>query len=172
MTVAADQRDPLVGELLAVLDETIDLQQETLQQLQTLSEAILAHDDAALTERMDALGRTPDRLEAVARKRNAVRTRLARAAGCPVGEMTLDRVARGAAAPQAGAVRRRRERLRGLAETVRRQHLETAVLMAEVARVNRSILTGLFPGAAGAGTYRTDGTAPWQPGHGLLDARR
>ncbi|KPJ76035.1 MAG: hypothetical protein AMS14_02645 [Planctomycetes bacterium DG_20] len=172
MTTATAQRDPLVDELLAVLDETIDLQRETLEQLRALSKAILARDDKTLGQRMDDLGRTPPRLDAVARRRNALRSRLARALGCPVGEMTLERLAREVPEPQAAAVRLRRARLRDLAEAVRMQHLETAVLVAEVARVNRSLLLGLCPGAGETGTYRTDGTALWQPGHGLLDARR
>jgi len=172
MTTAAAQRESLVDELLAVLDETIDLQQEAFAQLQALSEAILARDDATLGQRVDDLDRTASRFESVARRRNAVRSRLAQALACPVGQMTLGRLAREVPQPQAGAIRMRRERLRDLAEAVRRQHLETAVLAAEVARASRSLLQGLLPRAGEGRTYRTDGTAVWQPGHGLLDARR
>ncbi|HUU91020.1 MAG TPA: hypothetical protein VM238_07405 [Phycisphaerae bacterium] len=172
MTTATAQPESLVEELLAVLDETIDLQQEALAQLRALSEAILVRDDAALGQQMDDLDRTAPRFESVARRRNAVRSRLAQALACPVRQMTLGRLAQQVPEPQAGAIRLRRERLLDLAEAVRRQHLETAVLAAEVARASRSLLQGLLPGGGEARTYRTDGTAVWQPGHGLLDARR
>jgi len=172
MTTATVQHEPLVDELIGVLDETIVLQQQALEQLRALSEAILARDEAALERRVDALGRTVPRFEAVARRRTAVRSRLAQALDRPVGEMTLGRLARQVPEPQAGAIRLRRQRLLEVAEAVRRQHLETAVLAAEVARASRSLLLGLLPGAGETQTYRTDGTAVWQPSHGLLDARR
>jgi len=172
MTTATAEHEPLVDELIGVLDETIALQQQALEQLRGLSEAILARDETLLEQRVDALGRTVPRFEAVARKRNDVRARFAQALGRPVGEMTLSRLASQVPEPHAGAIRLRRRRLLDAAEAVRRQHLETAVLAAEVARASRSLLLGLLPGAGETQTYRTDGTAVWQPGHGLLDARR
>ncbi len=171
MTTARVELAPLVDQLIEVLDETIALQQEVLDQFPAASRVMAVRDNAALTKMMEDLGRTLPRLEDVARRRSAVRSRLAAALDCPIAEVTLESLARLLPEPLSSTIHRRRQSLRRLAETVRRRHLETAVLLTEMARVNRSLLRGLFPKADGAGMYRTDGTTYWQPGRALLDAR-
>lgn len=171
MTTVSVELTPLVDQLIEILDETIALQQEIVEQLPAASHVMVTRDEAAMAQLMDDLGRMELRLEDVARRRSAVRSRLAAALNCPVGEVSLESLARLLPEPLSSTIHRRRRSLRRLAETVRRRHLETAVLLAEMVRVNRSLLHGLFPKTDGAEVYRTDGTTHWQPGRALFDAR-
>jgi len=61
--------------------------------------------------------------------------------------------------------------MRELVDRLRRRHLETALLAAECARVNRALLRGLCPGLADETTYTTRGKSRWRAEGGLLDAR-
>jgi len=171
MTAAAAEIEPLAGQLVEALDETIALQQEVVAQLGALSDGMLSRDSAAAERLMDGLGAMVPRLEAAAQRRAALRSRLALAMDCPVGDVTLARLGRDLPPPLSGAVAARQKHLRDLAETVRAGHLRTAVRLSEVARVNRTILAGLLPGRHGDRTYRTDGRTQWLDGYGLLDAR-
>lgn len=171
MTAAAAQIEPLAGQLVEALDETIALQQEVIAQLKGLSDGMLSRDSAAAERLMDGLGTIVPRLEAAAQQRAALRSQLALAMDCPVGDVTLRRLGRDLPPPLSGAVAARQERLRDLAEALRAGHLRTAVRLSEVARVNRAILGDLFPGRHDDRMYRTDGRTRWLGGYGLLDAR-
>lgn len=171
MTTVSVELTPLVDQLIEILDETVALQQEIVEQFPAASHVMVTRDEAAMAQLVDDLGRTQPRLEDVARRRSILRSRLAAALNCPVGEVSLKSLARLLPEPLSSTIHRRRQSLRRLAETVRQRHLETAVLLAEMVRVNRSLLHGLFPKTDGAEVYRTDGTTQWQPGGGLFNAR-
>lgn len=156
---------------LAALDEAVALQETVLAQLDEMGEAVGRLDEPALREAMGRADAMPARLEEAAVRRHEARVRLAEALGRPVAEVTLGRLVRDLPEPQAGRIRRRRERLCDLAEAVRRAHLRSAVLLGEAARINRSLLAALAPGVDGPETYTTDGSRDPATAQAMLDAR-
>lgn len=162
---------PFVEELIAALDETIDLEVGAIHQLQDLSEAALSRRTETLESVMDRLNQTQNRLGEVNEHRESLRAKLAEHLDCTVDEITLTGLAKRVPELQAEALRGRRERIRNVAEGVRRQHLETAVLLAEFAKVNRSLLEGLLAPGAETRTYGAGGHSRWRANQGLLDAR-
>lgn len=158
--------------LLDVLDEAVALQEGALEELADLADAVRARDDDAVENLLVRLGRTRASLDDAERRCDAERLRLGARLGLGAEAATLGRIADALGGPDARALEERRTRIREVTEAVRRRHLRTAVLLAQVARVNRELLQGLFSRSGTTRTYRTDGTAPWHPERGLVDARR
>jgi uncharacterized coiled-coil protein SlyX len=153
------------------LDEAIAFQETALDQLEALAKAVGRLDESALREQMGRLDAMPARLADAAGRRHRARVRLAEALGRPVTEVTLRRLARDLPEPQAGRIRRRRDRLSDLGEAVRRQHMRCAVRLGEAARINRLLLAAMTPGAETPATYATDGRRHPEAAQAMLDAR-
>jgi len=161
---------PLDG-FIETLDEAIGFQERVLAQLKAMAEAVGQLDESALGEQMETLDAMPARLQDAGRRRHRARVRLAEALGRPVAEVTLGRLARDIPEPQAARIRRRRDRLLALGDAVRRQHLRSAVLLGEAARINRSLLAALAPAMEGPQTYGTNGSRDPASARAVLDAR-
>jgi hypothetical protein len=153
------------------LDEAIAFQKTALDQLEALAKAVGRLDESALREQMGGLDAMPARLADAAGRRHRARVRLAEALGRPVTEVTLGRLVQDLPEPQAGRMRLRRDRLRHLGEAVRRQHMRCAVRLAQAARINRSLLAAMTPGADASDTYATDGSRHPAVAQAMLDAR-
>ncbi|MBM4017739.1 MAG: flagellar protein FlgN [Planctomycetes bacterium] len=171
MIAAVTPPEPLLREFLAILDEEIGLQEAALRHLAALADAVAARQDGAVERLLAEADASHQRWTALGENRRAVRRRLAEALLCAPDEVTLSRLAGALPAPYGRAVADRRLRISAAAEQVRRQHLRTAVLVIEGARLSRSLLAGLAPGAAPPGTYGAAGRRPWAPPGGLVDMR-
>lgn len=171
MTRCDFELEALADELVAAFDEAIEIQGGILGELKALYLAAKDRDDAAMEDLMGRLGETQAALVAAERRRQDLRKRLATALRCAPAEVTLERLASCVRSETAEALRRRRDDLKLVAETVREQHLKTSTFLAEFTRVNRALLDGLLPQNGRTRTYGTDGKAAWQPAGGLFDAR-
>jgi hypothetical protein len=171
MTATAADTGPLVEELLAALDEAVALEEGAVGELKALSQAALARDGQVLEGLMARLGAVQARHESAERRCVRARARLAAALDCPAAGGTVEWLSSRLSGPQASGLRDRRRRLQAATDAARAQHLETAVLLAELARANRALLEGLLPRHGEPRTYGTDGRAHWRPDRGLFDAR-
>lgn len=172
MRLSSSHIQPLVHDFLAVLDEQIVLEEATVNHLKGLSEAILSRDDNGVQRLMDDAADTQERFSAVEARRRAAGRNLAQALHWTSEDTTLTRLV--AEMPESElrqAVDERRRRLMGLVDEVRRQHLRTATILIESARINRAFLEALFPQTEGVKTYGSGGTSANHPGAGLVDAR-
>lgn len=171
MTLSVADPRLLADDLAAVLDELAGLEERTLGHLRAL--ATVATDRAA--GEADGLlaeaGETHARFQEADARRQSIGRCLATALGRAPADLPLSRLARLLGGPQGRALDDRRRRLEALAADVRRCHLRTAVLLWEAARVNRSLLAGLFPQADTARTYGAGGRPRHGAGGGLLDTR-
>ena len=171
MTPTPATREAPLEAFVETLDEAADLQETVLAQLEAMAEAVGRIEESALAARVGALDALEARLAEAGRRRHRARVRLAEALGRSVAEVTLGRLADDLPEPDAGRIRRRRDRLVRLGEAVRRQHLQTAVLLGEAARINRSLLAALAPQADGPRTYGTNGSRDPSAARAVLDAR-
>ncbi|MFO8012991.1 MAG: hypothetical protein R6X20_06755 [Phycisphaerae bacterium] len=171
MTLLPQTCDAPLEAFVEVLDEAIGFQETAVDHLERLAEAVVRLDESALREQMARLDAMPARLADAAGRRHRARVRLAEALGRPVTEVTLGRLAGDLPEPQASRIRLRRDRLRDLGEAVRRQHLRCAVRLGVAARINRSLLAAMAPGADAPQTYATDGSRNPAAAQAVLDAR-
>jgi flagellar biosynthesis/type III secretory pathway chaperone len=166
--VSYPEVEPLVAQLLAVLDEEAALLELRRVQMEDLFGAIARRDDPSMERLLAAMEQAQARQGRTDQKLNAIRTSLGRQLGCPARETRISLLARRLPAPWSGTLRRRARQLTDLAERLRRQHLETSFLLSECSRINRLMLENL--GVAGTlTTYQAGGATTWHDG-GIISA--
>jgi flagellar biosynthesis/type III secretory pathway chaperone len=170
MTAAVTDLADLTNDLLAVLDEEIGLETAAAAHLGGLSEAVIARDRGLIDTLSDRAMETHALFEVAEVRRTAAMAALAAALGCSRGHVTLRRLVRELPGEEGRALDDRRRRIESLVNQVRRQHLHTAVLLHECARVNHELLVQLFPQMDSTNVYGSNRTVK-RPGGSLVDAR-
>jgi flagellar biosynthesis/type III secretory pathway chaperone len=163
---------PPLGELLAVLDEQADLLARQRGQLEGLSAALLARDDDQTERLLEAIQQAGADRAHLDRRLAAVRAELAERLGRPPDRLRLSALIDALPAGAAAAVRDRRRRLIDLAEQFRAEHLRTALLLGECARINGQMLQCLLGGGQALVTYDADGADRWASRSPLMDMER
>ncbi len=162
--------ESLIDELLAVLDEEIELLGQKQSQLADLSEALVSTDDAATETLIKLIEQTEYTQTRVDLKLQDVRKTLAGVFGYDDARaLRLSVLVTELPDAQATAVNDRRERLAQQVGTLRRQHLQTAMLLIECSKVNRMMMECLLPAGEAVTTYDATGTNLWRNGVGLVD---
>lgn len=162
--------ESLIDELLAILDEEIELLEQKRSQLANLSEALVSTDDAATEALLKLIERTEHTQTRVDLKLQDVRKTLAGVFGYDDAKaLRLSVLVTELPDAQASAVNDRRERLAQQVGNLRRQHLQTAMLLIECSKVNRMMMECLLPAGEAVTTYDATGTNLWRNGAGLVD---
>lgn len=162
----------LIDELLAMLDEELRLLRVRIEQFEELGQAILSRDNARLETLLEEMTEVQQAQARLDRDLATLRELLARQWGLGPGELKLLDIARRVDGEAGMKIEHRREQVILLAETLKRKHLNTAVLLSESARVNRQLLEGLLPSGRSTkvNTYGPRGAKGWSGGAGLVDA--
>ena len=162
--------ESLIDELLAILDEEIELLEQKRSQLANLSEALVSTDDAATEALLKLIEQTEHTQTRVDLKLQGVRKTLAGVFGYDDAKaLRLSVLVTELPDAQASAVNDRRERLAQQVGNLRRQHLQTAMLLIECSKVNRMMMECLLPAGEAVTTYDATGTNLWRNGVGLVD---
>jgi len=161
-----------VEELRAVLEEQSAALDRRAGQLAELSQCILSCNN----ERMESLLARMEEaqtLQAAADARlDSARRRVAECLGRPPGQVRLAELIAQLPAASAEELSRLRSRILQQVQRLRRQHLQTAVLLSESARINRLLLQCLMPQRPAVTLYDRGGPRRWRAGQGLLDEAR
>ncbi|MCK4277158.1 MAG: hypothetical protein KAX78_11620 [Phycisphaerae bacterium] len=160
----------LIGRLAAALDEEIALLELRGSQLVALSEAILQRDEAGLQGLFEEMEQTQQTQAETDNKLLGLRKALGDILVCPLERVTLTWVVGQLSGEGRSQIESRLAKIVGLIDEVRKQHLETVMLLSECARINRMLLTTLFPGSETIKTYGQGGQTTWRPDTGLVDA--
>jgi predicted nucleic acid-binding Zn-ribbon protein len=162
--------ESLIDELLAVLDEEIELLEQKQSQLADLSDALVAVDDVATEALLKQIEQTERTQTMVDLKLQDVRKTLAGVLGYDDARaLRLSVLVTKLPDAQASAVDDRRGRLAQQVGKLRRQHLQTAMLLIECSKVNRMMMECLLPAGEAVTTYDATGTNLWRNGAGLVD---
>lgn len=164
--------ESLLEQLLVVLDGSIDLLGQKRAALAGLSAAIMDRDEAAveaLLARLDALVLPQQQSDL---KMKALRDSLACAMGRSAEGFKLSVLVELLPPELSGRLDYRRRQIMILAQDLRAQHVETALLLRECARINRMLLECVTGSGQSVTTYGSGGKSTWRPAGGLLDAER
>jgi len=147
-----------VDELLAVLDKDIQHIQDSLSWLNELRSLIVKRDDAALSKLLGSIQAEADGYAANELERQSVRKDLADAIGCSVEQMTLSALETTLPKEKEAQVADRKTKLRALIKELRKEHINTALLLSDCARFNNLLLRALFDlGKTGTIYYKPNG---------------
>mgnify|MGYP006280410803 CR=1 FL=1 len=159
----------LVANLADVLDEEIALLTRRHGQLRELAGAIAARDDEPMERLLAEMEQLQQVQAATDRRLRHARRALAACFACDASELRLSRLIDRLSGEDRGRIEWRRRRIMVLVEDVRREHIRTAMLLTECARVNRELMETLFPASTPVTTYGTSGRESWRPHTGLVD---
>ena len=161
--------EPLVNELLQVLDTEIELLDLRCGQFSRLTQASIERDDQVLHDLLEEIEATQQDQQETDMRLQALRQTLATALGLTEKKLRLAWLIRQMPPEQASAIQHRRRQIIVLTDRIKRQHMETALVVSECARVNRLLLENLFPQAQTVTTYGARGESSRSQGSGLLD---
>ncbi|KPL25243.1 MAG: hypothetical protein AMJ75_01535 [Phycisphaerae bacterium SM1_79] len=152
-----------IDELLVVLDTDIRHIQQNLSYLNELRSYVIKRDDAALGKLLELIRGRSDSYRSHELKRQSIRKELADTLGWSLEQVTLSKLEAGRPNEKRGRVTRKKEQLSSLIKELRKEHLSTALLLSECARINRTLLKEIFNlGNSGTVCYGSNGAAKRQ----------
>jgi hypothetical protein len=155
--------DGKIDELLDVLDTDIRHIQQNLSYLNELRGHVIKRDDAALSKLLELIRGRSDSYRSHELKRQSVRKELASALGCSLEQVTLSALGSGLPKEKREQVTRMKEQLLSLIKELKKEHLSTALLLSDCARINRTLLREIFNmGNSGTVYYGSNGAAKRQ----------
>ena len=170
MKIRAINIEDKVDELLVVLDEDIENIQKNLSRLNELRSLVIKHDDAALSKLLEGIQAETGSNLRHELKRQWIRQELANALGHDIKQMTLSTLETDLPKEKQVQVTRRKAKLTSLIEKLKKEHLSTAMLLADCARFNRLLLKNVFQHAnSGTVTYNPKGAAERQGGSAFVN---
>lgn len=161
--------ETVVEELLAVLDDEMELLELKRSQLAELSEALLHSDNGAVEALLEQIEQAQKVQVPLDLRLKTLRETFAGALGCSSRELRLSRLIAELPQEQATAVTRRKRQVAHKVDQFRRQHLQTTMQLAECSRITGMLLDSLLPAGEVVVTYSAGGADHWRAGAGLLD---
>ena len=160
----------LVKQLLGVLDEEVGLLILRESQLARLRAAILERDDSVLERLLEEMEEVQQRQAMTDVRLEKIRKALGDLLVYEGSGMQLSDLAERVGGDLGLAVSQRRRQIVSLLGKARKQQLETTLLLYESSRINRLILSTLFPQSEAVVTYNQDGEDLWRSDRGLINS--
>lgn len=149
-----------VDELLIILDKDAQHIQESLSRLNELRGLVIKRDDAALGKLLGSIQSESNSYRSQELKRQSIRKELATALDCSLEQMTLSRLEEVLPEEKKAQVTERKDKLRLLAEELKKEYLSTTMLLSDCARFNSLLLKTIFGlGKTGMVYYNSNGAA-------------
>jgi hypothetical protein len=156
--------------LFGVLDEDIQHIEATLVRLDLLRGLLIKRDDKALEKLLEEIRTQGEAYAAAENKRQELRHEMATALGFQERDLTLSELAARVGREDGVALIERQTRLKALVARLKREHKVTALLIADCARFNRSLLHIFFGPTARTGpTYSASGVVRHPTGTAVLN---
>jgi hypothetical protein len=159
-----------VDALLDALDDDIRHAETSLALLDTLRSLLVKRDEAALNTLLNDLRKEAEVHADNERRREDLRRQIAAELQCDVGDVTLSLLTATLSGQRQMAVAERQTRLKALTADLKREYTLTAMLLADCARFNRSLMRVFFESdPKGNMTYGANGAAKHQPNVSLMN---
>jgi len=162
----------MVQRLTASLDLQIELLGARSDELDALSECICANDNDRMEQLLAKMALSRQRQGQADREFKDARDELAGHLGWQVGKTRLEPLLSMVGEPARRVLAQRRQQVAQLAETLRRKHRRTTVLLAECARINRLLVDCLLGDDQRVTVYGATGARHWRGCGSLMDTER
>ena len=163
--------EPVIEDLLVVLDTQAGLLEARRSQLAELSEKLLRNDNEAVEALLGQIEGAEEAQAILARRLQALRQTLAGAFGCDAKDFNLSWLIGRLPRAQSLALTRRRQQVSEKVSEFRKQHMQTTILLTECSKITSMMLDRLAPAGAVV-TYDADGSDRWRADAGMLDMER
>ncbi|MCP4377246.1 MAG: hypothetical protein GY794_13855 [bacterium] len=163
--------EPIVEELLVVLDDETELLEVKRSQLADLSKMLLRSDNESVEVLLKQIEQAEETQLLLERRLQTLRETLAGAFGRQVSEFNLSWLITQLPRPRALTLIHRRQKLSCKVDEFRKQHMQTTILLTECSRITGLMLDSLSPSGTVI-TYGAEGSDRWRVGAGLMDMER
>ena len=168
-TITSEIEDK-VDELLVCLGKDVRHIEESLSHLNELRSLVIRRDDAGLGELLESLRTRSDLYAGHESNRLSIRRDLAHMLGCKPEQVTLTTLARCLPEGKKEPVIEIQTKLRALTGELKTEHMSTALLLSECARLNNLLLRSLFDlGRTESVYYNSSGAAKRQMDGALMN---
>jgi len=172
MKTAVVEIEQKVDELLACLEIDIRHIEESLIRLNELRSFVIKRDDTALGRLLESIRSGSEDYRNNEARRQSIRKELADALDCEQKQMTLSVLESHLHGPKSRLVHQAKNKLKSLTLELRKEHLSTALLLAECARFNNTLLRSVFEiGKTGVVCYNSNGSTKRQIDTALVDMK-
>ena len=161
-----------VDELIACLDDQIDLLARREAELDALGEAILANDNDRMERVLDEMTRSRQLQQQADDRLSSARGAAAETLGWPASQTRLAKLIGLIEPTGRQELRRRRRQVLERASRISLKHRQTAVLLAECTRVNRMLIDCMVGDDQRVTLYGHTGRQHWNGAGGLMDTEQ
>jgi hypothetical protein len=159
-------------ELVAVLETDIQHIQESLLLLDRLRGLLIKHDVEGLQGLLQQLRAQADAYASIESRRQRLQRQLAVLLDCPMGELTLSRLAGAMPGALGETVARQRMTLRDLVDRLGREYHNTSVLLTDCVRFNHALFHAVFQqGKTQSVVYGATGAAQTCTGSHMMNVQ-
>ena len=163
MKSTATEIEDKVDELLTCLDKDSQHIQKSLSLLNRLRSLVIKRDDAGLNRLLEIIQAESNSYRSHESKRQSIRNELANALGCNTEQMTLSMLEARLSKEKKAQVIKKKAKLMSLIKELKKEYLNTALLLSECARFNNLLLKSVFDlGKTGAVYYNSNGATKRQ----------
>jgi hypothetical protein len=157
MTIVTEEQ---INELLDCLDKDIKHIHKSISQLNEMRKLVIKRDDIALGKLLQNIQNETDAYKNNESNRQSIRKELANAFGFTIEQMTLSTLESSLPDAKRAQITERKTQLQSLIIGYKKEHLGTAMLLAECARFNNLLLKSIFDFRKTEGVcYDSSGTA-------------
>ncbi|MHC4757120.1 MAG: hypothetical protein ACYTE8_00525 [Planctomycetota bacterium] len=159
-----------VAQMLFCLEKDIQHIQQILEHLDEIRALVLKRDENALKELLEELHFKTNEYSDQESQRNSFRKELAEAFNCDPQHITLSKLEEFLPEQLQAKVQEKKSELKILTDKLKKEHLNTVLLLAECARFNRLVFNKIFGcGKTSASTYNSSGNANKQGGKNFMN---
>jgi flagellar biosynthesis/type III secretory pathway chaperone len=163
--------DNALDQLVAALDRELALLERRERQTDELRQAIIQADDVEMEALLDRMGEADREQSLVDAEVGSLRAAISAMLDPRAPTMKLSEMVKRLPPERSGGIERRRELIVRKIDDLRQLHVETAVLLAECARINRMLLDTMLRGSSTVITYDARGGHHRARSGGLLSAK-
>lgn len=171
MKSAAIEIQSKVDELLSILDRDIEHIQESILRLNEMRELVIKRDDVSLNKLVECIRAESENYAANEKQRQSIRKEIAAILGCGVEQMTLSRIEDILTGEKKSQVAQKKTKLRQLTRELGTEHLSTALLLSECARLNGLLLKSILNLDKTAVCYNSSGSAEQRTDAAFMNLR-
>ncbi|MHC4293320.1 MAG: hypothetical protein ACYSTX_03420 [Planctomycetota bacterium] len=173
-TELSEQQQNLISvkivQMNCCLEKDVQHIEQILENMDKIRALVLKRDEDTLKELLEQTQAKTDEYKGQESQRQLVSRELAHLLNCSVQQVTLSKLEQLLPEKLRAQVQEKRIKLKSLTNRLKKEHLNTVLLLAECARFNRMFLKGIFKlGKTDVVTYSSSGTTTQQAGKSFMN---
>jgi hypothetical protein len=171
MSDITDKIEPLLTELLSVLDDEILNAQLCLERLNELRSAVIRRKEDELSGLLEMVKFQGDDYGLVSQRRQSIFLTMSKVLGCSADEINLTFITEKISSGSTEKIHNRQNMLRQLTERLSNEYYSTVILLNEFSRLNTMLIKSIFKSDEQPAVYNYKGKSRLDQSGGMISCR-